>query len=75
MANVEAHRRKLSLWRRALLLVPAVAFLLAPYLVATRAQYPDLFWSAVALLVFVGVWTGGHAAWHYWVLRGVPPVE
>lgn len=75
MASFETHRRKLSLWRRAFLLVPATALLLAPYLVATRKQYPDLFWSAVALLVFVGLWAGGHAAWHYWVLRDTPLVE
>lgn len=70
IATYETHRRRLSVWKRALAAMPALALLLAPYVLRTRTDYPGLFWSATALLGFFAGWATLRAAWHYWMLRG-----
>jgi len=71
MASPTYHRLRFTRWSRILLAVPLLAVLLGRYLYATEAEYPVLFWGALVLVVFFGVWAGAAAAWHYWVLSGL----
>ncbi len=71
MAHPDYHQRRFAAWSRTLLVVPLVAVLLGEYLHGTRAARPDLFWGAVVVIAFFGVWAALAAAWHYAILRGV----
>lgn len=48
---------------RPLAALAGLTVLLAPYVVGTRADYPALFWTAVAVVGFF-------AAWAWWRFRG-----
>lgn len=75
MATFEDHRRRLAVWKRPLVAVPAVLLLLSPYVVQTRLAHPDRFWGAVALVGFFALWAVGRVVWHYSILRAAPAVD
>lgn len=68
MVTFDEHRRRLSAWKRVLVVTPVFALFLAPYLFQRRS--PAAFWTAVVVLGLFGAWAAGRAGWHYWVLLG-----